>query len=373
LDQVERYLLALAGFSKVSGTGSLTSDNLTQVFQTAEAERLVPQLWRAVSHADGIQGEVRRAIQTFGAYFAARALLLRHLLTECVAALEAEGVPCCPLKGVVLATRLYGDPTRRQSGDIDLLVAPHDQQRAVAVLEQLGYRQELAFVAGLDHHLSMLRPLGESIVKLELHTAVNFGNEPRFPRTWWDARVSLDMDGCMVPFFRDDHLLVFLCLHVAVHGFASWGWLNDIADLLSVMRCDNEQVVRAAAEAGLERPVYYALWFIHKMGRAQVDPALLMALRPRRDRSQWLWFLIVNGRRSRAQLCRWVAILALSDRSQQTAQYWFVPSYAAFRRGYPQLSDLAARLLYAPWLARGSLRAGVELVRAGVGAVRSSR
>jgi len=59
---------------------------------------------------------------------------------EVVATLHAAGVEPVLLKGPVVRRWLYADdPQARTYHDVDLLVAPHDQARAEAVLDRLGF------------------------------------------------------------------------------------------------------------------------------------------------------------------------------------------------------------------------------------------
>jgi Uncharacterised nucleotidyltransferase len=53
--------------------------------------------------------------------------------------LAAAGIRSSPLKGPWLGEAVYGDPGRRLSADIDLLVAPAQLSSAVEVVRELGY------------------------------------------------------------------------------------------------------------------------------------------------------------------------------------------------------------------------------------------
>ena len=52
----------------------------------------------------------------------ARALFLASELSRILNALESCGIPAYPFKGPALSVMLYGDPARRQSKDLDILV-----------------------------------------------------------------------------------------------------------------------------------------------------------------------------------------------------------------------------------------------------------
>jgi hypothetical protein len=56
------------------------------------------------------------------------------------AMLDDAEIRSTPLKGPLLGEAIYGDPGRRLSSDIDLLVSPEQLHTAVEVVRELGYR-----------------------------------------------------------------------------------------------------------------------------------------------------------------------------------------------------------------------------------------
>lgn len=64
------------------------------------------------------------------------------------AALGAAGVPVAVLKGLPFGERYWGDACLRPSSDVDLLVAPADYRRALAVLGDLGMSPREGWVPG---------------------------------------------------------------------------------------------------------------------------------------------------------------------------------------------------------------------------------
>jgi len=79
---------------------------------------------------DGLTPVLRR--------YAAHNMLVDELTAEVVGAFAAEGIASLLLKGPVLAAWLYQGEIRAYA-DSDLLIAPVDWRRAVAVLERLGF------------------------------------------------------------------------------------------------------------------------------------------------------------------------------------------------------------------------------------------
>jgi hypothetical protein len=100
-----------------------------------------------------------------------------------IEAMRGAGIRAAALKGPLLAEAIYGDPGRRQSSDVDLLVAAEDLHGAVAVARGLGYAAPSDHV-GADGlpllHLTLVHERGE-LPPLEVHWRVHW-YESRFAR-----------------------------------------------------------------------------------------------------------------------------------------------------------------------------------------------
>jgi Uncharacterised nucleotidyltransferase len=97
------------------------------------------------------------------------------------AALTGAGIRNCGLKGPALGRALYGEPGRRLSSDVDLLVAPTDLERAVSTARELGYGRPSDHVGpnGLPLlHFALAHERGE-LPPVELHWRVHW-YEDRF-------------------------------------------------------------------------------------------------------------------------------------------------------------------------------------------------
>lgn len=66
------------------------------------------------------------------------AFVRTDVLYQKVHLLEENGIKCCTLKGLSLAA-LYPKPDCRRSGDIDILVDPKDEDRALEILKNNGF------------------------------------------------------------------------------------------------------------------------------------------------------------------------------------------------------------------------------------------
>lgn len=149
---------------------------------------------------------------------------VRCVLTDGVLRrLEEVGIPALSLKGVDLSHRLYGNSASRESRDIDVLVLPHDLERAAGIAQQ-----EFSYAAPLDAlgadgwpllHYRMEHPHGWP--SLELHWRVH----------WYERASGADMirqssmtggQRVMTPV----HELASLLLFYARDGFVG---LRDLA------------------------------------------------------------------------------------------------------------------------------------------------
>jgi hypothetical protein len=96
-------------------------------------------------------------------------------------ALTEAGIRSCPLKGPLLGEALYGDPGRRPSADIDLLVEQEQLYEAVSVVRAMGYARPRDHVAddGMPLLHFALVHAREELPPVELHWRVHW-YESRF-------------------------------------------------------------------------------------------------------------------------------------------------------------------------------------------------
>ncbi|MGA2126588.1 MAG: nucleotidyltransferase family protein [Xanthobacteraceae bacterium] len=109
---------------------------------------------------------------------AAREVSIDRLLT----AFGAAGVPMLLLKGAALAHSLYARPELRAAADIDILVDPADERRAVDLVRGLGYRfanRQGPMLSRRFHHLpaATMQQSG-FVVALEIHRDAMSRDQP---------------------------------------------------------------------------------------------------------------------------------------------------------------------------------------------------
>jgi hypothetical protein len=175
-----RRLAGADRFERLAATVDWSA--LTQLLQ---AGRVLPLLGPRILAACG-----ERASNEFQAALAAalesgrhQEVLLQLAGARTMDALAGAGIRATALKGPLLGEAIYGEPGRRPSSDVDLLVAAEDLAAAVAVARKLGYDEpsDHLMANGLPVlHFSLAHRSGQ-LPPLELHWRIHW-YEGRFAR-----------------------------------------------------------------------------------------------------------------------------------------------------------------------------------------------
>lgn len=178
---------------------------------------------------DGFAAAVEHAIEVGRRQSA----FLQLVSQRAAAALADAGICSTPLKGPLLGEAIYGDPGRRLSGDVDLLVAPQRLRAAVEVVRGLGYRAPVDYVEhdGLPLlHFALVHERGE-LPPVELHWRVH----------WYERRFAqerlLPPAGTSTPDWRPPPVaeLAALLLFYARDGFVDLRLATDLSAWWDVM------------------------------------------------------------------------------------------------------------------------------------------
>jgi len=163
---------------------------------------------------------------------------------EVVAALERSGLRTLLLKGPALALQTSGQPWSRGGGDIDVLVAPADLPRAVAVLEGLGYarppgqfpRRLGSFWGRYSRWACHELPLKRGGRWLDLHW---FPSSVRAPlpcfEALWHERQMLQLNRQPVATLGLEHAFRHCCLHAACDQWMELRQLVDLTHLAALL------------------------------------------------------------------------------------------------------------------------------------------
>jgi putative nucleotidyltransferase-like protein len=227
-----------------------------RIIALAEIHGVLPLLCRALlENPAKIDGATLAKARYLESVNARRALLLTQELLRVVEHFNEQKISVLPYKGPVLSQLLYGDVTRRQAGDIDLLVKTCDVARATDALCALGYRphrklppaqQRWYLHSGYESVFES--NAGKNVLELKWRIlpqfyAIDFDAEELFSHSQ-----TLKMGGKLVHTFSPEDLVLVLSVHAAKHVWAKLGWLCDIAQMAKSMHLD-WQVIECKARA----------------------------------------------------------------------------------------------------------------------------
>jgi hypothetical protein len=274
----ETYLAALA----------VTHPDWRAVGALAEREKLLPVLWSYMrEHAELIPEDVREAFRRQAAVTEFRMAATEATLHQVVRELDAAGIRVMLLKGAALASTVYGSFARRPMGDLDILVAPQDAERAWERIHGLGWTLEYEDgdeFYGSFHHLPPLVDPSTLRLVLEIHRSMMPQPGPfelDQARLWRDARpVALGSMRAWVPL--PSHLLLHLSVHFAWSNmFRGIGrTVRDVATLLNKEPMDWSQFTQLAVQSRAGTCAYWTLAITRTLCGTPVPDEVLESLRP---------------------------------------------------------------------------------------------
>lgn len=201
------------------------------------------------------------------------------------------------VKGATVARRFYDHPGLRMSVDVDVLVEPHELDRAVAVLAAAGHERIQrdpypGFSRRYAKSVSMRSPAG---VEVDVHRVIPdgpFGLRARPEVVWARPAAAVEIGDRSVPTLDPPTAFVQACVNaVASYDMVSLASLRDVAQIsahvaddgdavrsvataLAVGACCAEAVGRARAELGWTPPApidAISRWPISDRERAWLD------------------------------------------------------------------------------------------------------
>jgi hypothetical protein len=243
-----------------------------QLFELAEWHRLAPLLWHRLCAGPtdftvpaGIADQLREAARTT----TARNLYLLAQLDLVLAALEREEISAMVLKGVALVEDVYPSIGLRPMDDVDLLVPREWIQRALEVVEALGYevrgdelgRDDSERLVTSHHHYPLANKRTGAVIELHHHVTLAW---PKFAiRGFWDRAVPGKGD---VPHLRPsaEDLLLHVALHFTVDRVerrqCALGQVADVAWIVGQGSIDWAALVQRAGEYGVSDRLFLALF-----------------------------------------------------------------------------------------------------------------
>jgi hypothetical protein len=306
-----------------------------RMLRLVDHHRVVPQVYGALSarphllSADRL-GALRWRYQDN----ARKTLWFTAELVRIVTHLESAGIKVLPYKGPTLAETLYGEVTRRQFGDLDVLIRPADVTKAKAALRDLGYKTGIDLAAHIEkayvdtgYECSFSSANGSNLLELQWRVlprfySIDFDVADLFERAneitvggdcivtqpqqkLWNGLLQKSREaaaeysprrqpwvksgtrpspsaakdrpqyslGCPMRTLCPEDLLLVLCVHAAKHVWVRLSWLCDIAQLARSQQLDWNAIQHEAKRLGIERILNLNLFLTHKLLDSPMPPA----------------------------------------------------------------------------------------------------
>ena len=209
-----------------------------------------------------------------------RNLFLAAELVRLTAAFGAAAVDARAFKGPVAGVRLYGDLSRRPSGDLDLMVPEHQWMHAAEVLAAAGYE------SGSIHPNSLQGSFWHPAKHLPVD--LHWGLPPK--RFGFDTRAlfagqeTVSLLGQAIPTFTQSDTLLIAAINAikVVHDVSLRGLLDVAACLGRLQAPDWRAARRRARQLGCERFLLVAAHACWKLFGDRFDTRILRDCRSHR-------------------------------------------------------------------------------------------
>jgi len=244
-----------------------------RILWLVDHHRVVPQVYSelsALSHLVPVQH--LNALRLRYQDNARKTLWFTAELVRLVGHLEAVGIKALPYKGPVLAQTLYGEVTRRQFGDLDILILPTDVLKAKAALHDLRYKPAIELAPRIEtayvktgYECSFSAAQGSNLLELQWRILPRFYSIDFDVAVFFERSDEIAVGGCHMRTLRAEDLLLVLCVHAAKHVWVQLSWLCDIAQLVKTGRLDWNVIHDDAQRLGIERIVSLNLLLAQKL------------------------------------------------------------------------------------------------------------
>ena len=212
-------------------------------------------------------------------------------ITRC---LTKAGIRSMLVKGPVLSLLAFGDPTLRESQDVDLLIEPARVREADRLIRQVGYQRAIPNFELTDFQFAAYQRLQcqfaydstQTGVSQELHWRLTTNPllVPLDDADLWKQPAPVHLAGAEFSTLPPDELFLYLCVHGSSHMWFRLKWITDIAALLHNLNSEDLDRLSGRARAlEVERSFHLALILANRLLGAPVPADILASAQ--RDRT----------------------------------------------------------------------------------------
>lgn len=263
------YLLSILRDEKTDGRAELDWDCLIRRFH---CEGMAGIAYRRLNRSKKIPLEVREKLAVYYHAFVAQNLNNIEALKTLEQSLAGEEIEVMTLKGISLLNHLYRGVGTRPMADIDLMVRSEDRESLVALLKNLGYRQ--------NYRSRNSFASGRTVLDLHCHimnTDRISSREQLFPAGMapiWGRSIPWDLNCRWLRRPDDLDSILILSQHLMKHYFSRLIWIEDIYRMIkgrnAIFWC---LLSKRAEELEQIKPLSYALYLLKKYYQFSPPPS----------------------------------------------------------------------------------------------------
>jgi hypothetical protein len=194
-----------------------------------------------------------------------------HGLLRLMELFDRAGIPVLTIKGPAYGAQILKDPIRRGGQDVDLLVQPPDEARALALLEELGYR-----TVGPVEWKSRTLSGPEDWPPVDLHIHLASQEEVLDLRDLrpFERAVKVEIADKQLSTLPPDDAVIYAAYHGLRHAWARLHWAYDLLAALDHPDLDWSAIFARAEVLGCERHLAAGLVFVAEAFDRPLPPVL---------------------------------------------------------------------------------------------------
>ena len=261
---------------------------------------------------------------------------------------ERDGISSIPFKGAVLSVLCYGDISKRQYSDIDILICRKDRDRAIDILKSVGYTESLDIPPSQrEYWYSQSKDISLRNKKLgvtiELHWRLFDRDFPISLSTDMikRERVSIEISGRDVETFSPKLYFIYLSIHGAKHFWNRLGWIKDIDTLIRRYNIDIKSLIDSCKDIDIQNMLLFSLYLTNKIYSTPIPIEIVSKFEYKRFQ-RFEEFIYINWDKEQSGLKKTLSMTLFLKR--YTAKYRYI-KYTVFN---PSLNEY--RLIELPAL-----------------------
>jgi len=204
-----------------------------------------------------------------------RSLQYTSVLEALVRELRKMGLECIALKGPSLAQSLYGDVTKRQYRDLDILIKRSEIKLAVEAAKKLGFSQyypkpglstkKLNLYFRSRKEIGMIN--GRNGIIIEIHTGLYFHHLLKESEAGilYESLENIEINGTSIRCMSLENTFLYLTYHGGWHLYFRLFWLRDVAFAISQWDMDHQRILSRSKQLGIDRLLGLSLLLIEDL------------------------------------------------------------------------------------------------------------